>query len=227
VRASGKAVIGFLAAALLMVPFALPAFANGLDQTKPAAPRSATQNLAIGDYAPSTVDSRSQYSITQSLPAGLQPYARTADTFTNNPNSPIQWPFTRGVPISSGFGPRVAPCAGCSSYHDGIDMTPGIGTPIQAIADGIVTQVGNPSGELGVYAIVDHTINGQKVRSVYAHMLGGSLAVKAGDRVKVTDLIGLVGDTGQSTGPHLHLGIFLDGTQAIDPFAWLQKEVTP
>jgi murein DD-endopeptidase MepM/ murein hydrolase activator NlpD len=225
-QTSSKAAVAFFAAALLTAPFALPAFANGFDQVNPSASRAASQNLSVVGDGASAV-SRDQYSITRALPSGLQPYARTADTFTNNPNSPIQWPFTRGVPISSGFGPRVAPCSGCPSYHDGIDMTPGIGTPIQAIADGVVSRIGNPSGALGVYAVVDHVINGQKVSSLYAHMLSGSLSVKVGDRVKVTDLIGAVGDTGQSTGPHLHLGIFLDGTQAVDPFAWLLKEVSP
>lgn len=112
--------------------------------------------------------------------SGLRPYANTADTFTNNPNSPIQWPLTRGVLISSGFGPRIAPCRGCSS--EGIDMTPRIGT-------------------LGVYARVDHIIDGRKLSSVYAHML--------------------------STGPHLLVGILLDGAQAVDPFAWLKKEASP
>lgn len=225
-RTGSKATVAFIAVALFTAPFALPAFATKSERPNTAAASITAQGLAFGGngtFAPS----RDQYSTTRTLPNGLQPYARSADTFTNNPNSPIQWPFTRGVPISSWFGTRVAPCSGCSSYHDGIDMTPGVGTPIQAIADGVVSRVGNPSGALGVYAVVDHVINGQRVSSLYAHMLSGSLSVKVGDRVKVTDLIGLVGDTGQSTGPHLHLGVFLDGTQAVDPFAWLQKEVSP
>ena len=217
--------IGFIAVALFIAPFALPAFAQSGKQTRPIK-ALASQTLTVGaDEASSSA--RDGYSITRSAPSGLQPYAQTADTFTNNPNSPVQWPFTHGVPISSGFGYRIAPCFGCSSYLEGIDMTPGIGTPIQAIADGVVSRTGNPGGALGVYAVVDHVINGQKVSSLYAHMLNGSLAVKVGDRIKVGGLIGLVGDTGMSTGPHLHLGIFLDGTRAVDPLAWLQKEVTP
>jgi murein DD-endopeptidase MepM/ murein hydrolase activator NlpD len=217
--------IGVIAVALFTAPFALPAFAVSGQQILPVIEQN-SQALSVGGSTTSS-SARDGYSITRLVPAGLQPYATTSATFTNNPNSPVQWPFTHGVPISSGFGYRIAPCGGCSSFHDGIDMTPGIGTPIQAIADGVVSRTGNPSGALGVYAIVDHVIAGQKVSSLYAHMLSGSLAVKVGDRVKVGDLIGLVGNTGQSTGPHLHLGIFLDGTQAVDPFAWLQKEVTP
>ena len=56
---------------------------------------------------------------------GPSAYAATAATVINDTNSPIQWPFVTGVPISSGFGYRVAPCGGCSSYHDGLDMNPG------------------------------------------------------------------------------------------------------
>lgn len=149
---------------------------------------------------------------------------RTANTFTNDPASPIQWPFDVGVPISDGFGYRVAPCSGCSSYHEGIDMNPGAGTPIQAIADGVVREVGNPSGSLGVYAIIDHQIDGQTVSSLYAHMAYGSLALRVGQTVKVRQLVGLVGSTGASTGAHLHLGISVDGTP-IDPYAWLTQKV--
>ncbi|GGI73281.1 hypothetical protein GCM10009724_25390 [Microbacterium lacticum] len=72
-------------------------------------------------------------------PVGTESYAHTADTFTNDPASAVQWPFTVGVPISSTFGYRTPPCPSCSNFHAGLDMTPGIGTPIQAIADGVVT----------------------------------------------------------------------------------------
>ena len=149
---------------------------------------------------------------------------RTANTFTNDPASPIQWPFDVGVPISDGFGYRVAPCSGCSSYHEGIDMNPGAGSPIQAIADGVVREVGNPSGSLGVYAIIDHQIDGETVSSLYAHMAYGSLALRVGQTVKVRQLVGLVGSTGASTGAHLHLGISVNGTP-VDPFAWLTQKV--
>ncbi|OJX78865.1 MAG: hypothetical protein BGO91_12955 [Leifsonia sp. 71-9] len=108
--------------------------------------------------------------------------------------------------------------------HQGIDMNPGAGTPIQIIADGVVYEIGNPSGELGVYAIIDHVIDGQKVSSLYAHMLQGSLRVQVGDQVKVTDIVGQVGSTGMSTGAHLHFGISLNGTP-IDPFPYMKQKV--
>lgn len=155
----------------------------------------------------------------------LTPYAHTADTFVNDPESLIQWPFTRGVPIGSGFGYRAAPCRGCSSAHQGLDMNPGTGTPIQVIADGVVSEAGGPAGNYGQYVIVDHLVDGRLVRSLYAHMLAGSSPLSAGDYVSVGDEVGLVGNTGRSTGAHLHLEIRVDGATAVDPRAWLGERV--
>jgi murein DD-endopeptidase MepM/ murein hydrolase activator NlpD len=135
----------------------------------------------------------------------------------------IQWPVPASSPISSGFGYRVPPCGSCSSDHQGVDFTPGAGYPVQAIAEGVVREIGNPSGELGVFAIIDHVIDGELVSSVYGHMKLGSLTVKVGDHVSTGEQLGLVGSTGQSTGAHLHFGILDNGTDAIDPLAWLRK----
>ena len=73
----------------------------------------------------------------------------------------------------------------------------------------------------GNHVVVDHAINGQRVQSVYAHMRYGSIRVAEGQQMKVGDILGLVGNTGESTGPHLHLEIHLDGVP-VDPFAWLK-----
>jgi murein DD-endopeptidase MepM/ murein hydrolase activator NlpD len=147
-------------------------------------------------------------------------YGTDQFTFTNNPNGTIQWPFATGVPISSGYGARSA-CSFCSSNHLGVDFVPGLGAPIQAIADGVVREVNVSGGPLGVNIIIDHEINGQKVTSVYAHMLWGSPAVAAGQAVTVAQYLGDVGNTGNSTGPHLHLEIHVD-EKPVDPFVWLK-----
>ncbi len=110
------------------------------------------------------------------------------------------------MPISSGFGYRD--CYGCSSNHQGLDMNPGEGTPIQSIGDGVVVEVGNPDGTFGVYARIQHEVDGQMFTSLYAHMLEGSLAVQVGDTVTAGTLVGQVGNSGQSTGAHLHFGIY-------------------
>ena len=132
----------------------------------------------------------------------------------------VRWPFPYATPISSGYGDRVAPCRGCSSHHNGVDFTPGSGTPIYAIADGVVT-ASDFSGSFGQHVYLDHVINGKKVESIYGHMIGGSSPLVVGQTVKVGDLVGLVGSTGASTGAHLHLEIHVDGV-VLDPFAWLQ-----
>lgn len=137
--------------------------------------------------------------------------------------SHVQWPFAQEVPISSGFGPRVQPCATCSSYHYGVDFAPDEGTPIQAIADGVVSNAGN-SGGLGVMVAIDHEVDGERITSVYAHMITGSPTVQIGDPVTVGQVIGKVGNTGVSTGAHLHLELHRDG-DPIDPLAWLKQKI--
>ena len=222
--------IAVLAAALLIGTYALPAY--GSKPPESAATDSATsviagaglQSLQVAREVVPDGSDRDGYQVTKVLPPGFRPYARTANTFVNDLNSPIQWPFLLGVPISSWFGYRVPPCAACSSDHKGLDMNPGAGTAIQAIADGVVSEVGNPVGEYGVYAIIDHVIDGQKISSVYAHMAYGTLNVAVGDRVEVGQIVGQVGSTGQSTGPHLHFEIRENGTP-VDPYAWLKAKV--
>jgi murein DD-endopeptidase MepM/ murein hydrolase activator NlpD len=144
--------------------------------------------------------------------------------YTPDPNGTIRWPFPRYVPIASGFGPRAAPCSGCSSYHDGLDFLPGAGAAIGAIAPGVVTIVGQDTGgyaSYGTRVVIEHVINGQKVQSLYAHMIAGSPTVRVGQTVVVGQTLGLVGNTGASTGAHLHLGISIGGS-FVDPFAWLK-----
>jgi len=161
---------------------------------------------------------RDGYSVT--TPAAK--IAKTDSTaFTNDVNGTVQWPFPTGVPISSGFGARqVAGCSFCSTFHQGLDFVPGAGTPIQSVADGVVTKVDGPSGALGNNVWIEHTIDGQKVTSVYAHMQTGSVEVTKGQTVSVGDIVGKVGSTGNSTGAHLHFEIIVGGVP-IDPYPWL------
>ena len=156
----------------------------------------------------------------------IQEYAaaagiRAAGDFTNNPAGTIQWPFAVGVHIGDHFGYRN--CAGCSSDHGGQDFNPGLGAEIQAIADGTVAVSTDSGGSLGVVMMIDHMIDGELVTSVYAHMEYDSRRFEVGDTVHVADVIGTTGDTGMSTGPHLHFEIRIggvDGTK-VDPLEWL------
>lgn len=143
-----------------------------------------------------------------------------ADSFTNNTNGTIQWPFAYGVRLSDGYGSRPQPCEGCSTNHRGQDFDAGTGAPIQAIADGVVTKVEHLSGGLGTYVQIQHQIDGDTIDSVYGHMIADSPMVEVGDAVHVGQQIGLVGNTGASTGAHLHFEIHVNGDY-VDPFLWM------
>ena len=210
---------------LLVGTYLLPAYAMPEGATTGAAPvqPSLLQSLRVSSATKAdTAASRDSFSITKTVPAGA-PYSRTDDTFANNPNSPIQWPFLVGAPISSGFGYRD--CDGCPTFHKGIDINPGLGTPIQAIADGVVTEAGANDWDYGTYVIITHQIDGQVIGSRYAHMIEGSSPLAVGDVVTVGALVGQVGSTGISTGAHLHFEILLDGVTPTDPYAWMKAKI--
>jgi murein DD-endopeptidase MepM/ murein hydrolase activator NlpD len=213
-------------AAALMLGMALPA--SGLhsnaalaDQlTSVKQPALKAQQLSVPQAVVAAAPARDAYTVV--LP---QQKVRTASVkgsfaYSNNVAGSIQWPFAVQVPISSGFGPRSAPCGGCSSMHEGVDFIPGAGVQIHAIADGVVSLV-ETGGAYGYHVVIDHVVNGQKVQSLYAHMRAGSIAVALGQVVKVTDVVGEVGSTGEATGAHLHLEIHLNGVP-VNPFAWLK-----
>jgi murein DD-endopeptidase MepM/ murein hydrolase activator NlpD len=120
---------------------------------------------------------------------------------------------------------QVAGCSFCSTFHQGVDFAPGAGTPIGVVADGTVIKVQANDGAFGNDVWVEHDVAGKKFVSVYGHMLDNSFQVVQGQQVKVGDVVGLVGSTGNSTGPHLHLEIRIDGVP-VDPLAWLQANAS-
>ncbi len=215
-------VVAGLAATPLLVPLTPdPAFAVEEPATPPR-----PQTFIATHTLPAPEMDRGEYEAVLAAPAGTESYAHTADTFTNDPASAVQWPFTVGVPISSTFGYRTRPCPSCSSDHAGLDMTPGIGTPIQAMADGVVTTATEQGGAYGVYVVIRHEIDGQVVESVYAHMLEGSLALTPGQTVRVGQLVGRVGNSGRSTGAHLHFEVRVGG-EPVDPLVWIPANRRP
>jgi murein DD-endopeptidase MepM/ murein hydrolase activator NlpD len=146
------------------------------------------------------------------------------EDFTFSEYSIVQSPVAAGTPMGDGFGYRVPPCSGCSSYHKGVDWNPGAGTGVHAMSDGVVTEIGNPSGSLGVYVVVAHKIDGQSITTVYAHMASGSMTLNVGDKVSAGQIVGAVGSTGQSTGPHLYFELRVGGTP-VDPIPWLAAHI--
>ncbi|WP_129586677.1 M23 family metallopeptidase [Microterricola viridarii] len=133
----------------------------------------------------------------------------------------VVWPVPVGTRVSDAFGPRSAPCDGCSTFHDGLDLNPGAGTPVVAIADGVVVEAANDSGGLGTHVDIRHVVDGQTVLSSYGHMEYGSMTVSVGQTVSAGQLLGVVGTTGQSTGPHLHLELYHADGVRFDPAGWL------
>lgn len=107
--------------------------------------------------------------------------------------------------ISSGFGERVDPFTGGEEFHEGIDFAAPMGTPIHAVAAGIVTWAGARGG-YGNMVQLDHG-NGYATR--YGH--AEKILVHVGETVQRGDVIALVGDTGRSTGPHVHFEVLKDG----------------
>lgn len=221
------------AAALITVTCSVPATAVGLEYVAatPAAPAAArtphltaaaVQVLEAGTATQGAI-ARDGYTVTAAPPPPPPPPARIqAAAIPGYSDAALRWPVPSSSRISGDYGPRIAPCAGCSTFHKGADFTPGLGTPITAIANGVVTAVSaSDSGGLGVHAIIEHEIDGRVVSSLYGHMVSGSLELHVGESVTVGQLVGKVGNTGQSTGAHLHFEILLDGTTPTDPLAWL------
>lgn len=133
-----------------------------------------------------------------------------------NPPSNATWlePVS-GYTITSAFGYRKAPTAGASTYHQGIDMACPSGTPIYATRSGTVTRASYQAGGAGYYVSINH---GDGFASIYMHMT--RYVVSQGQSVSQGQLIGYVGSTGVSTGPHLHFGISYGGTY-VNPMAYL------
>jgi len=177
----------------------------------------AGQTLAVSEEAVAPALARDTYSIT-SYAQLLRAQYGNAGTYTATTGA-VRWPFPYSVPTTDGFGPRPVWVSG-TGFHNGVDFTPGGGTPIYAIADGVVTLHADQYGGFGNYVVLQHSINGQNVKSLYAHMITGSSPLVVGEEIKVGDFIGLVGDTGNSYGAHLHFELHLDNVP-VDPFAWL------
>lgn len=159
-------------------------------------------------------------------PADVVSAAVVRDGYTVTDPPALQWPVPSGTRVADGFGPRVAPCAGCSSLHQGVDFDAGSGAQVHAIAAGVVVETNSPGySALGTHVTIQHLIGGQTVTSVYAHMQAGSMRLRVGDVVTVGQVVGLVGSTGASTGAHLHFEIRAGGTTPVNPLAWLRARL--
>lgn len=128
------------------------------------------------------------------------------------------WP-TEGE-ISSPWGMRLHPILRYTRLHGGADIGGAVGAPIHAVADGVVTKAAQGyNGGSGNNVRIDHgTIQGKPVETSYLHM--HTITVREGETVKKGQVIGSVGNTGLSTGPHLHFSVYVSGVNS-DPAPYL------
>lgn len=114
-----------------------------------------------------------------------------------------------GARISSGFGRRRHPVLGYSKMHKGTDFAAPTGTPIYAAGDGVIERASR-FGSFGNYVKIRHRSN---LKTAYAHLHGFAKGMHSGKRVRQGDVIGYIGTTGRSTGPHLHYEVHVNGKQ--------------
>lgn len=128
----------------------------------------------------------------------------------------IPFPYVSPVPmaVSSGFGYREHPNSGELRFHYGVDLAADSGQPVLAFADGQVSFAGKDD-EYGNYCILSHA---EGFSTLYAHM--SRLAVEEGQEVEIGQELGIVGQTGNATGPHLHFELMHQGTY-LDPEYYL------
>lgn len=154
----------------------------------------------------------------------------------------MRFPFNKPMPrISSPFGWRIHPIEKTRKHHNGIDYASAIGTSVFAIEPGVVIFAGpstikRPDGEPGGggYIVrVRHKVNKEWITATYMHLKKGSIAVKKGDKVLEGQLLAKTGNTGDSTGPHLHFEIqrgknyvyTTNGTRYTEPDSYIKTQI--
>lgn len=149
------------------------------------------------------------------LTMGLTRNATTADWIKAN-SAPNLWPVEGQV--TGSFGERIDPFNGEGAFHSGVDIGSSYGSQIIAPADGIVVAT-ETLGGYGKTIMIDH---GNGINTRYGHLSG--FAVTAGQRVQRGDVIGYVGESGRSTGPHLHYEVRINNTP-VNPYKYLRLTV--
>lgn len=123
--------------------------------------------------------------------------------------------------LASGFGYRIDPVYKTTKMHAGLDFAAPQGTPIYATADGVVTTAGNTGNGFGNHVVLNH---GFSYETLYGHMV--RIKVRGGQKINRGEVIGWVGSTGKSTGPHLHYEVHKNGNP-VDPIYFFYNDLTP
>lgn len=177
-----------------------------------AAQQAAAAQAAATTQAPAVKASGSDASRTTAAPATTQAQtaantaAQTAPAMNSYSGGGFVWPMPTSHSIVSGFGPRVAPTAGASTYHKGVDIDCPSGSSVIAAASGVVTYTGYFGGG-GNTVIIDH---GNGLTTLYMHL--SSYACSVGQNVSAGQVIAYSGSTGVATGPHLHFAVRSGGS---------------
>jgi murein DD-endopeptidase MepM/ murein hydrolase activator NlpD len=123
--------------------------------------------------------------------------------------------------IASGFGTRIDPVYKVTKFHAGLDFTAPQGTPIYATADGRIKEANYNETGYGNHVVINH---GYGYETLYGHMV--RIKTRGGQSVKRGEIIGWVGSTGKSTGPHCHYEVHKNG-QAVDPVYYFYNDLSP
>jgi murein DD-endopeptidase MepM/ murein hydrolase activator NlpD len=123
--------------------------------------------------------------------------------------------------IASGFGSRIDPVYKVSKFHAGLDFAAPQGTPIYATADGRVKEANSEAGGYGNHVVINH---GYGYETLYGHMV--RIKAHSGQSIKRGEVIGWVGSTGKSTGPHCHYEVHKNGTP-VDPIYYFYNDLSP
>jgi murein DD-endopeptidase MepM/ murein hydrolase activator NlpD len=123
--------------------------------------------------------------------------------------------------VASGFGLRIDPVYKTVKMHAGLDFAAPQGTPIYATADGVVKSASYGDGGYGNHVVINH---GYGYETLYGHMV--RVKSRAGQRIKRGEIIGYVGSTGKSTGPHCHYEVHKNG-QKLDPVYFFYNDLSP
>lgn len=238
IKAKFKAIAGAIAATSTIF-IASPALANSSSNADIAAPLRTAQaakpaTMGTGDENFRTLfnnwqsfeetgvpalaavaDAADQANLTASARASRMAQATTG-IWNRSVSIPSRMPV-EGIQLTSAFGMRTHPVLGGRRAHKGVDLAGPVGTPVHATADGVVSKA-EWFSSYGLYVSLEH---GGEIQTRYGHM--SRLNVAAGQRVRKGDIIGFIGSTGRSTGPHLHYEVRVSG-DAVNPIPYMQAD---
>ena len=183
------------------------------------------ENMRSSDLVNSIVNSLN--SLGHYINAQKKSYNEIADLLKNKEKLLVSTPAIQPVSnkdltrVASGFGYRIDPIYKTVKLHAGLDFAAPQGTPIYATANGTVTVAGNTGNGYGNHVVINH---GYGYETLYGHMV--KVKAKVGQQIKRGEVIGYVGSTGKSTGPHCHYEVHKNG-QKIDPVYFFYNDLSP